>query len=59
MRNVDLYLPAKNEHNNTYGYWVRMTSVLNQSEVLYGYHGNQIKLYIDFESLWQGSQFYI
>ena len=44
MRNVDMYVPAKYEHNSAYGYWVRMTPMFSQSEALYGYHGNQMKI---------------
>ena len=45
MPNVDMYLPSKYVHNSTYGNWVRMTPVLfSQSEALYGYHGNQMKI---------------
>ena len=44
MWNIDMYLRSKYEHNSTYGYWVRMTPVFSQSEALYGYHGNEMKI---------------
>ena len=44
MRNFEMYLPSKYDHNSTYGYWVRMTPVFSQSDALYGYHVNQMKI---------------
>ena len=67
MRNVQMYLPSKYEHKNTYGYWVRKTPVFSQSEA-YGLVNQKPmvigmvtlatrwKYYTDFESLWQGLQ---
>ena len=44
MRNVHTYLPPKYEYHSTYGYWVTSTPVFSQSEAVYGYHGNQMKI---------------
>ena len=44
MQNVHMYLPTKCEHKSTYGYWISLTPMFSQSEALYGYHGNQMKI---------------
>ena len=60
MGNVYMYLPTKYEHKGTYSYWVRSTLVFSQSDALYGYHDNQMKImHLFWKSVTRATMWYM